>query len=76
MKTDLLIKYLKGRAQIEGVSFELDQNEFFEPFFKSGVRKFFGIYVDDNGSLLHDEQEPKSHPGLLANFNISQISEN
>ena len=76
MKTDLLIKYLKGRAQIEGVSFELDQKEFFEPYFRKGVRKFFGIYVDDNGFLLHDEQEPKSHPGLLAKFNISQISEN
>jgi len=76
MKTDLLIKYLKGRAQIEGVSFELSQKEFFEPYFRKGVRNFFGICVDDNGFLLYDEQEPKSHPGLLTNFNISQISEN
>jgi len=76
MKTDLLIKYLKSRAQIEGVSFELGQNEFFEPFFRRGVRKFFGIFVDDNGFLIYDEQEPKSHPGLLANFNISQLSKN
>ena len=76
MKTDLLIKYLKSRAQIEGVPFKLSQKEFFEPYFRKGVRNFFGICVDDNGFLLYDEQEPKSHPGLLASFNISQMKEN
>lgn len=76
MKTDLLFNYLKSRAKIEGVSFELGQNEFFEPYFRCGVRNFFGICIDDNGFLLYDVQEPRSHPGFLAKFIESNKGEN
>ncbi|HNS16415.1 MAG TPA: hypothetical protein PKI34_01170 [Bacteroidales bacterium] len=68
MKTDLVFKYLKWRAQIEGVPFELGQKDFFEPYFKRGVRKFFGVLLDDNGFPINDEQEPKDYPGLLTDF--------
>jgi len=68
MKTDLLIGYLKRRARIEGVAFNLSQKDFFEPYFRMGVRQFFGVSVDDNCFPLNDEQEPKDHPGLLTDF--------
>jgi hypothetical protein len=67
---------MKKRAKIEGVSFELNQKEFFEPYFELGVRKFFGVTMDDNGFLISDEQVPKSHPNLLLNFIESNKSEN
>ena len=75
MKTDLLFGYLKSRAQIEGVPFKLGKKNFFEPHFYRGVRSFFGVSVDDNCFPIKDEQEPKSHPGLLANFLLGQKME-
>ena len=75
MKTDLLFAYMKCRAQIEGVAFELGQKDFFEPYFKLGVRIFFGVSVDDDGVLINDEREPESYPGLLDDFINSYKSE-
>lgn len=75
MKTDLVFNYLKSRAKIEGVRFELSQKDFFEPYFNLGVRNFFGVSVDNNGFLISDEQEPKSHPYLLTEFIKSHKSE-
>lgn len=48
--------YLKDRALVEKVSFELTQKFFEEaiPLYNS----FFGIYLDEKGNLLRDRQEP------------------
>lgn len=72
MKTDLLVEYLKKRAQIEGVCFELSQEDFLEPLFNEGIRNFFGVIVDNDCFPLYDEQEPEDHPGLLENFLIDK----
>lgn len=68
MKTDLLFNYIKLRAQIEGVNFDLDQSEFFEYNFNIGVRHFFGVLVDENCHPLYDDQEPKTHPDFLKSY--------
>ncbi|MFC2107818.1 hypothetical protein ACFLRY_05745 [Bacteroidota bacterium] len=68
MKTDLLFDYIKLRAQIEGVEFDLPQREFFEHNFDIGIRHFFGVLVDENCYPIKDEQEPKTHPDLLISF--------
>lgn len=62
-----LVNYLRKRASIEGVEFELEE-EFFEVNFNLGVRTFFGVVVDENCNPIFDEQEPKDHPGLLNSF--------
>jgi len=62
-----LVSYLRKRAQIERVAFDLDQ-DFFEVHFILGVRNFFGVVVDEDCIPLYDEQEPKDYPGLLDSF--------
>jgi hypothetical protein len=64
------MEYIKLRAQIEGVEFELDRC-FFEAYYVLGVRSFFGVLVDEDCQPIFDEQEPKDHPGLLKSFIIN-----
>ena len=52
-----LISYLKRRSVLERVEFNLD-DEFFIDYFNNGIRKFFGVTVDENGFPLRDEQQP------------------
>ena len=53
-----LIAYMKKRATIEGVIFELDL-DYFQGVFDFGVREFFGIKLDDQAQMIFDEQEPQ-----------------
>ena len=55
--TTKLFNYLKIRSKIENVPFEIDE-KYFEKLFKSGIRMFFGVMVDDSGLLIFDFQEP------------------
>ena len=52
-----LISYLKKRSVVEGVEFNLD-DEFFINYFNGGIRRFFGVTIDNNGFPLSDEQQP------------------
>ncbi len=67
METKMLMGYLQLRAKIEGVEFGLNQ-KFFEDCFNKGVRKFFGVRVDELCFPLYDEQEPVEYSGLLKEF--------
>jgi len=53
-----LIAYMKKRATMEGVIFELDL-DYFQGVFDFGVREFFGIKLDDQAQMIFDEQEPQ-----------------
>ena len=53
-----LIAYMKKRATMEGVIFELDL-DYFQGVFDFGVREFFGIKLDDQAQMILDEQEPQ-----------------
>ena len=52
-----LFLYIKKRAEVEGVAFDLDE-EYLEQQFQNGFRQFFGVQVDDEWNMLFDEQEP------------------
>jgi hypothetical protein len=55
--------YMRARADVEGVSYDLGP-EFFTAYLKAGVASFFGIDVDlANGVLVRDRQEPR--PGFF-----------
>ena len=55
--------YMRARADVEGVSYDLSP-EFFAAFIKAGVASFFGIDVDlATGVLVRDRQEPR--PGFF-----------
>ena len=51
------IQYRSNYYEIEPS--DRDPKEFFIDKFLEGVRKFFGVYVDDDGQLLDDEMEPE-----------------
>ena len=53
-----LIAYMKKRANMEGVIFELDL-DYFQGVFDFGIREFFGIKLDDQAQMIFDEQEPQ-----------------
>jgi hypothetical protein len=55
---DKLIAYMKKRANMEGVIFELDL-DYFQGVFDFGIREFFGIKLDDQAQMIFDEQEPQ-----------------
>ena len=63
----ILNGYLRTRANIEGVAYELN-DKFFIQLFKNGTRCFFGVTVNGIGFPLSDEQEPNDHPGLLEEY--------
>jgi hypothetical protein len=55
--------YLRARADVEGVGYELSP-EFFAEAIKMGVEFYFGIEVDlVDGVLVQDRQEPR--PGFF-----------
>ena len=57
-----LRRYLHARAMIEGVAFSLDLAWFMGYFSHRQTRKFFGVVVDNEDTMLRDEQEPtKGH---------------
>lgn len=56
------LNYLKYRADHQGVPLALDEGFILESF-HVGVRFFFGVTIDDNGSPIHDREQP--HDGFL-----------
>ena len=54
-----LHSYIRARAAVEGVGYELGP-EFFEARLEKGVRNFFGVEVNEAGTLINDEQEPRA----------------
>lgn len=54
--------YLRDRADIEGVGYDLTPN-FFMSAFRGGARTMFGVEMCDHGELLGDAQEP--YPGYF-----------
>jgi hypothetical protein len=56
-----LREYIKKRAKVEGVGFELPLSIFTEAI-KLGASPIFGVHVS-NGQLLKDDQEP--YPGFF-----------
>jgi hypothetical protein len=51
--------YLQNRSVEEGCSWELN-TQFFETYFNDGIRKFFGVCVDNQCVIQYDEQEPNN----------------
>jgi hypothetical protein len=65
--------YLRARADVEGVGYELSP-EFFTAFIKMGVASYFGIDVDlAKGVLVRDWQEPR--PGYFEAWQKSKKTE-
>ncbi len=56
---------MKLRSVIERRRWSLG-TDYLEPYFIKGVRKFFGVRLDNNGNLLFDDQEPIA--GLFENW--------
>jgi hypothetical protein len=54
--------YIYDRAQVEGVSSELD-NQWFTMNLLNGCRSFFGVELDEQCTPLRDSQEPE--PGYF-----------
>ena len=53
-----LDRYLRARADVEGVGYELSP-EFFSAYIKAGVASYFGVDADlAKGVLVQDRQEP------------------
>ncbi len=62
---DKLLLYLKKRAEVESVPFDLDE-DLLSYQFEQGIRKFFGVVVDDEWNMLSDEQQP--HQDFLSDY--------
>tara|TARA_Y100000031_G_C8115729_1_gene335756 strand:+ start:283 stop:540 length:258 start_codon:yes stop_codon:yes gene_type:complete len=57
MKTKKLVRYMKVRSNMEKQIWDLP-NDYCEGLFELGIRNFFGVQLDDKGTLLCDLQEP------------------
>ena len=57
-KVKSLYDYLMARAAYEKVGWALSM-EFFTCGFDFGIRSFFGVLIDDEGTLLTDVQQPE-----------------
>lgn len=55
-KTLKLYRYMIKRAAFEKVPFEFDVTTF-ERWFDAGIRLFFGVELDENGTILGDRQQ-------------------
>ena len=66
---EYLISYLRLRSKVEGVEFKLN-DKFFINYFNNGIRRFFGVTVDENGFPLFDEQQPSDsfYDDFLLNY--------
>jgi hypothetical protein len=64
--------YMSKRARIEGAGYDLDVN-FYIKSIEAGIRKFYGVSIDGEGRLIHDDQEPE--PGFLADYNRMEWAE-
>lgn len=60
-----LHSYLYHRAAYEKETYNLDAS-FYQHAFDDGIREFFGVYLDDEGRIMFDMQEP--YEGFLSNF--------
>jgi hypothetical protein len=56
-KMKKLACYMKARAAFEGVEWQLTA-AFLQQHFDQGIRTFFGVGIDEKGSLLSDVQQP------------------
>jgi hypothetical protein len=56
-KTKKLCSYMKIRSQIEGVEWRLNEL-YLDEWFNDGCRQFFGVWMNEDGNLIEDEQEP------------------
>lgn len=63
--------YLRDRARVEGVGYELSP-EFFISAFHAGARTMFGVCICDHGEMLADAQEP--YPGYFEAWMEAQPS--
>ena len=52
-----LTQYMKARAKFENVEWLLTEDNL-SPYYDKGVRNFFGVEIDDEGTLLEDQQQP------------------
>lgn len=62
--------YMKERAAHENMKFELDK-KFFLNHFTIGVRRFFNVYLNDDGQIIRDTENPeffKYYKTILPNF--------
>jgi len=50
--------YMTFRASLEGQKHELDPAWYERHWENNGVRRFFGVVVDDDGLILSDSQNP------------------
>jgi hypothetical protein len=57
MKTPEIYTYMKFRAALEEVPFELEPI-FFKATLHRGVRRFFGVETDSEGTVLRDPRSP------------------
>jgi len=56
-KVKSLYNYLMARAAYENVGWEIPMT-FFSHGFDLGVRCYFGVLIDDEGTMLADDQQP------------------
>ena len=61
--TPEIFRYIKFRAEKEGVGFDLGQ-KFFKKLLASGVRRFFGCETTSGGTVVVDHKQPE----ILAAF--------
>jgi hypothetical protein len=67
-----MMEYIKRRAAVEGVGFDLPL-DLFEDCVEGGVNPVFGVYHDGE-KMLSDAQEP--YPGFFAENNGQSIRDN
>ncbi len=63
----MVSEYLVARAEILDQKIDLPELEI-EKLFSFGFRNFSGVEVNELGFPCWDDQEPKSHKGLLNSF--------
>ena len=64
-----LFAYLKYRYFLQGIEFNEDIS-MYEDLFSNGQRVFHGVLLDDEGSLIKDNQEPENN--CLEDFLLKQ----
>jgi hypothetical protein len=64
---NIVLEYLVARAEILDQKIDLSESEI-KNLFSIGFRNFSGVEVNELGFPCWDDQEPKSHKGLLNSF--------
>jgi hypothetical protein len=62
-----LTEYMKYRAEMEHTSLVLPE-DFLQGHFDAGIRRFFGVLIDESGEIIEDVQNPSALESYRSNL--------